>query len=589
MPKQLFAIMSPTMGKREDVPSILLEKVFTVDNENSCIRYGEIHRVKMRLKELLTTPTDTTVDVESSPGGDNKVLAVAVTTDFAIGGEVLVDEDESHEYTYTIDSIDDGVSLTMTEVLAYTHEVGETVVQAGLNKIRTPDTYPVLHYHLFVKRQTGTEYLLLFTKKHIYLWTGAVLQQKFECSAFCENWEVISYNDKVIATNNVDKVLVWDVIPENDFIFLDDPVNGIEYVEGVYLTKAKHLIAFENYIILGNTTESGEVHPQRIRWNAIGNEKEWINGTSGSKEVGEADFITGFGIYQSYLIIFKKTSHYKMWLVPVPYIFNVDLVSDKVGCKASHSIINDKRGNLYFFASDFKIREIRLGEISALIDKTIKTISPAYVHLIRSTFIDKAEELLWAIPSDNPTNNKVLSLKDGKWNQYDLAISAFGNHKRQTAYTWDTLTFSTFDGWGWDKWNIQEPDIGFEIELGADFSGYTYALQANEKDDGADYSGFFVLSTDLYNKQGLSFYKRLLDLHVYVRKETTGTLTIEIKRDHEVDWQSARTISITGDEEILIKHLPVDYRAKHFLIKISGENRYRFIGIMFGYMVVGER
>ncbi|GAI44800.1 unnamed protein product, partial [marine sediment metagenome] len=261
------------MGKREDVPSILLEKVFTVDNENSCLRYGEIHRVKMRLKELLTTPTDTTVDVESSPGGDNKILAVAATTDFFVGEEVLVDEGESHEVTYTIASIQDDISLTMTEVLAYTHEVGETVAQAGLNKIRTPDTYPVIHYHLFVKRQTGTEYLLLFTKKHIYLWTGE-LEEKFECSAFCENWEVVSYNDKVIATNDVDKVLVWDVIPSNDFIFLDDPVNGIEYETGLYLTKAKHLIVFENYLILGNVTESAEVYPQRIRWNAIGDEKQ---------------------------------------------------------------------------------------------------------------------------------------------------------------------------------------------------------------------------------------------------------------------------------------------------------------------------
>jgi len=588
VPKQLFAIMSPTMGKREDVPSILLEKVFTTDNENSCIRYGEIHRIKMRLKELLTTSADTEVDVESSPGGDNKVLAVTATTDFAIGGEVLVDEGESHEYTYTIDSIDDGVSLTMTEVLAYTHEIGETVTQAELNKIQTPDGYPVLRYHLFVKRQTGTEYLLLFTKKHIYLWTG-VLEEKFECSAFCESWEVVSYNDKVVATNNVDPVLVWDDIPGDGFIFLDDPVNGIEYETGVYLTAAKHLIIFENYLILGNTTENAEVHSQRIRWNAIGDEVQWITGTSGSKEVGEADFITGFGICQSYLFIFKKITYYKMWLVPLPLIFNVDLVSNKIGCLSSHSIINDKYGRLFFLASDYTIKEIGYGEISALIDKTIKTITPAYAHLVESTFIDKNGELLWAIPFNSSTNNKVISFKNGKWNEYDLAINSFGDYKRQIAHTWDTLPFDTFDSWGWDKWNVQDPEIGFEIELGADYLGYSYALFDNEKDDEEDYSGFFVLSTDLYNKQGLSFNKRLLDLNIYVRKETKGTLIIEIKRDHESTWQSAGTVGLTGDEEILIKHLPVDYRAKHFLIKISGENRYRFIGIMFSYMVVGER
>ncbi len=516
MDKQLFAIMSPTMGKREDIPSILLEKVFTTDNENSYLRYGEIHRARMRLKELL-----------------------------------------------------DG----------------------SLDKVRTPDGFPVLEYHRFVKRSTGTEYLLLFTKAHIYYWNDAtkILDLKFTCASNCEEWVVVTYNDEVVATNNVDKVLHSNM--SGNFTALDDATNGIEYSPGLYLTKAKYLIVFENFLVLGYTTEDGTVYPQRIRWSDLGQAGagKWKTGDAGSLEVGKADFLMGFGKYEGYLIIFKEESYYKMWLVPTSMVFNIDPISNEIGCKSNSSIINDKFGRLYFLASDYTIREMKAGEVSFPIDPTIKTITPAYAHLIKSTFIDEYGQIVWAIPYSNPTNNKVLTLKDGKWGQLDLAINAFGNFKRQTGYTWDTLGYSTWDSWAWEKWNLQEADIGFKIDLVSDYFGYTYALHANEKDDVADYSGYFVLSTDLQEKQGLSHYKRILDLDLYVRKETVGTLIVEMKRDHEANWQYAGEISLTGDEDILVKHLPVDFRAKHFLIKISGENRFRFIGMFIWSIRSGER
>lgn len=580
--------MSPTMGKREDVPSILLGEAFTVDNENSYLRYGEIHRAKMRLKELLSSPTETTVDVESASA--QPVLSVAATTLFLVGEEVLVDEGESHERTYTILSVQADVSLTMTENLEYTHEVAETVTQAGLNKIRTPDTNPVLFYHRFVKRITGTEYLLLFTKAHIYHWndTTKTLDLKFTCSSDCDNWKVVTYNGEVVATNNVDKVLHSDM--SGNFTPLDT-ASGIEYSEGVYLTKAEYLISFENFLILGYTTENAQVYPQRIRWSSLGDAGtgKWKVGNAGSLEIGKDDFLIGFGKYLSYLIVFKTESHYKMWLVPTSAVFEVEPLSDSIGCKASGSIINDKYGRLFYLASDYTFREIKEGEISAPIDPTIRTITPTYVHLVKSAYIDKYNHILWSINYSSPTNNKVLVLKDGKWGQFDLAISAFGNYERQTGYAWDTLGYSTWDSWGWDKWDAQEPDIGFKINLAADYNGYTYNLYANEKDDGEDYSGYFVLSTDLMKKKGLSFYKRILDLYLYVRKETAGTLTVEIKRDHEMSWQSVGEISLTGNEDILVKHLASKLRAKHFLVKIGGGNRFRFIGIMFKFVPAGER
>lgn len=125
---------------------------------------------------------------------------------------------------------------------------------------------------------------------------------------------------------------------------------------------------------------------------------------------------------------------------------------------------------------------------------------------------------------------------------------------------------------------------GTLIVICSDYSSYTYQLQRSETDDGETYTAYFVISTDLTNKQGLSYYKRILDLHLYFRSESAGTAIIEVKRDNEATWQSVGTVSLTGTEDIIVKHLAPDIRAKHFLFKISATNFFRFLGCLFEYL-----
>jgi len=297
------------------------------------------------------------------------------------------------------------------------------------DKFQTPDTFPIIHYHRFVKRSTGVEYLLAFTKKHIYHWNPSTkaLEEKFECSADCENWETVNYNDKVIATNFVDPVLVWDTT--GYFVFLDDTTNGIEYETGIYLTKAKHLIVYESYLILGYTYENGNYYPQRMRWNAIGEEANWITGTSGSTEVGKSDIITGFGEYQGLLIVFKKYSYAKYWLVTTDLRFNGSFISMEIGCLCSGSIVNDSKGRLYWYASDGTFKEFSTGTISGPIQTDIvDKIYKSSVEKIRSDFLDETGEVVWSIPFGNALNNKLIAFNEGKWLQASLAIPAFGDY-----------------------------------------------------------------------------------------------------------------------------------------------------------------
>ena len=139
---------------------------------------------------------------------------------------------------------------------------------------------------------------------------------------------------------------------------------------------------------------------------------------------------------------------------------------------------------------------------------------------------------------------------------------------------------------------------GTKLDICSDYSGYTYKLNSALTDDGETYESYFVLSTDLAQKQGLHINKRLLDLFSYFIKKGSGTAKIYVKCDNEAEWQYAGEISMTGDEDIIVKHLPsenedssgdVDFLAKHFLIKFVFTNDFEFIGIITEAILIGVR
>lgn len=151
------------------------------------------------------------------------------------------------------------------------------------------------------------------------------------------------------------------------------------------------------------------------------------------------------------------------------------------------------------------------------------------------------------------------------------------------------------EGTGYSEWlQFQTAAAGIIptgtlINICSDYSGYTYKLMRSETDDGETYTAYFVISTDLANKQGLAFYKRILDMDLYFNNEDSGTATISVKRDNETSWVSLGSVSLAGDDDIIIKHLAVDVRAKHFLFKISASNHFEFLGVLFQFIPIGMR
>ena len=140
--------------------------------------------------------------------------------------------------------------------------------------------------------------------------------------------------------------------------------------------------------------------------------------------------------------------------------------------------------------------------------------------------------------------------------------------------------------------------LGTKISICSDNSGCTYKLNGAFTDDGETYESFFVLSTDLAQKQGLHIYKRLEDLYNYFASKESGTCKIYIKCDNEAEWNYAGEVELTGEGDIVIKHLPsenkdtsgdVDFLAKTYLIKFVFFNDFEYIGSIFEFIPIGVR
>ena len=187
------------------------------------------------------------------------------------------------------------------------------------------------------------------------------------------------------------------------------------------------------------------------------------------------------------------------------------------------------------------------------------------------------------------------------WDVYDEGTYSTGAYtKALTSLTANTIywirAFTTNSvGTSYSEW-IQFQTAasgtiptGTLINICSDYSGYTYRSMRAETDDGLPYTAYFVISTDMSNKQALAFYKRILDLHLYLKSEDSGTLTIEVKRDNEATWQSVGSADLTGTADIIIKHLAVRIYGKHFLFKVSASNYFRFLGCLFEFLPGGMR
>jgi len=531
-----FAIMDDIQGIREDVPNIKINKAYSVDGSvNVMLKYGRAQRIQGRLRELLDGSND---------------------------------------------------------------------------RVRTPDTNPIIRYHRHYSAD-GTEYEFCATKAHIYLWSQAdgSFTTLFTCESDCVMWEIESFKGKVIVTNWVDKVQYWDeATPGTDFAPLCS-VNGLDTDGGTtYVEKAKYITTYKNKIIIGFTMEGGVTYPRRARACSLNDETDWQS-TGGSGDAWAKDFsegsglIKGFGHYlygdANLLVLFKddiKSSHYFMWTVDSDDVFNTDRISNTGGLLATHSVVNDVEGNLYYIGADYAVRKLLFGPISQAIAPSMVAINQTYQDYIDSTYFGgEYNQLAWTIPGgpDSTGNDKVIriNLDRAIWEIDDFPVCAWGNYSRQTSWTIDTIPYSSIDGIGWATIDSTEAITGFPLDLCSDYNGYTFDYHTAELDNQAAFTASLVLSTDLSDKGSLGWFKRCWSMRFFFKRKSFGTVDIYFKEDEAARWESLGEVDLTDEDLhgiVIVDFGDIDLRFRTGLLKMSADNAFEFLGVIFNFDYDGE-
>ena len=529
---QAFGIFSPVLGMREDVPQITLTQAYTTDNENVIMQHGEIHRSLMRSDQL---------------------------------------------------------------------------IDANSNEQTTPDGKPVLTYYYYEKVD-GTSYLLAFTSESVYMWnTSTLAWNAVYDNSTCTTWSVVTFDNILYATNNVDKVLAWE---GTGAFSIADQAGGLDIGGGEFITKAKWLATFEGYLLAGNVLAGGANRAQWVYWSDTANGgtiadndaagEEWTLGTgnAGVMILPGPKPLLGVGQIENFLLIFSENAIDQLWAVDSTLIFNHRRLRNRLGTKSPQSILNGENGELYFLDTQRNIRIIpspmsQFSIVSDGIDKTLKLIPDKQLSDVKSFYVSDLQQKWWSIPygRDATTNNKILAVdRYNAWSRLDMPVSAFGHWAEQISpqYVWTDANslLPTWEEIGW-AWESVISVGGSALDICGDYSGYTYNSHNSLQDNGSDFTGYAIIATDFSHAKGtpyLDVFKRLTAITVFFRNEGSGTATIELKRDMETTWQSVGTSSLSGSTDILWDRMDVDYRARHFQLKISGSNPFRFVGVIFHYV-----
>lgn len=602
-----FAIISSKLGIAENIPTVLLSEAFMAKgSENVHHRYGRYDRMRGRLPDLydseqvkIKAPTDVFVITSIVPGtktinitGDHSAGNTALT----VGATIRINGGTTagNNITFTVASLPTTSSIVTAETLeAEGATPGNVFVGAT----------PIIKYHRHIRQGTGTEHLLLGTKYHILLWlqSNRSLTVKWTnvTPSAVERWEIKDHLRNVVATNDSDFVLWWNVDGSvgNSFAALDN-ADGIDY-EGTAnrLTKCKYITSYERYLILGHTTEAGIAYPQRERWAGLATGGSTIDfDENGSSDAGKKDFTTtpgflmGFARHGDDLVISKQDTMHRSWLVTADTVFEWQEYTLKVGNLSADSLINDKAGRLYWMGSDLTIREIDTPRpISTQVDITIKEMNSSKAEFIQSGFIDEFDDIWWAFASGgSDTNDTVVAFHpdSGRSFIHKIPIRAFGDFTQQEAFTYDTLPFDTYAAWGadWLIYDTKRNVVGFPLDLASDYLGNTFDLHRADKDDGEDFTGAVIISTTLTVPKSLNVFKRVNNgVDAIFNRKSSGSATLYAKRDTEKSWQLLGTASLVDSDEpeTVIVHIPFDIRARSFQLKSESSDSMELVGLIF--------
>jgi len=598
-----YAIFSPTLGLKDDFPGILMNDAYS-QAMDVYFQYGEVYRAKKRTEEFSYHFPDAIQSIEYYyKDTTNEWWSLYFTA-----RDIAYRDINNNRFNFINKIYNTGTIVTATPASGSTFILefsGADMVSAGIvdgDFIRlSSDAAP------YTSDDTWYEVADVIDATHLRI-DGAIpsgysiptggdsyaIRRTFTHGA-AKQWSVTVFEEKMIATNEgIEEIIVW---------------SGTGQVADLSCPyKAERVYNYNGRLLLIRTIETGTLYPFRIRWCGLRDETAWT-GTptddSGYMECDEGNgTVTDCTKVKGYLIIVKSSSLIKAWATDDDNIFDKKLVIDGTGSNAPRSIM-EMDNDIFFWdsANTFtRFDGINVYNIGRNIDQIVKNVNPNFQYLIETTYIEELNQIWWAIPyATSETLNRIVCLdldsSEPEWSPLDMEVTCLGYYETEDVMDWASLPYSNWADWDWPDWKHRSGLSSFPIDLCGESSGRIGRLNSAHQDYGADYTAYLTLTTDLGKHRALPMKKRVLRGQFYFRRQVGNEVTISIKKDTESIFTTIGTLTMDGEEDIVVKELPVDNQiagdfdilCKTMELKLSSTEHFKFLGCILWYIDQADR
>jgi hypothetical protein len=342
---------------------------------------------------------------------------------YNIGGVLAADTDMTECRNVSIDRL-----LNVSKIAGYT--------TLGSN---LPLTGSVMGFEEFFLT-SGVEFLMAFTTTHFYYYDTTT-----------SKWTDIT--DVLVSTGGLNNLFFSEIM--NNILIMtngkDAPKKwtGTGNIAALGGTPpiAKYVKKFKNYLVFGNTIETGTNYPQRVRWSDTGLPESWTPGAgsnAGYQDLTEGvDFITGLEILGDWLIVFKERSIYAAYLSGTPgQIFAFDIKVDGTGCSAG-ATISPVKNFLFFMSYDniYSFDGLNIASIGDNIkDELFSIVNASAMGNSFSLVIESLDEYHLFIPTGSnttPDTEFIYNYKLNSWTRAEKSsITRTGYYTSLTVTTW---------------------------------------------------------------------------------------------------------------------------------------------------------
>lgn len=317
------------------------------------------------------------------------------------------------------------------------------------------------------KEDDGTKWLFAVSGSTLYYLNGSTwdaLQNNFTAGLDMD-FEVA--NNKIYMTNGTDNPKVYD----GTTVALNSGVVNIS--AGV--PTGKYLAWWKNYMFLtGETASAGTDYPSRVWFSNLGDPGTWTIATDYfDVNASDGQNITGVGVLEDYLVLFKENSIWVMtggfpddWIIDSSNN-NLTNAFQGIGC-VSHRSIVQVGNDLWFMAKD-GVRSLRrneqgttplMGIVSGKIQSTIDGLNETQLSKTSATVFNK--RVYFSVPGGTSTYNNLVLVADTT-----IQLDDPTNPHPWVVYT----------GWNPAVWNVYEPSNTAQLYYG-DGSGNGLVFQA---------------------------------------------------------------------------------------------------------------